>query len=213
MIRSPEIIEGGEFYNVMYNTIINNNIKKIIEIGSGSGNGSTQCFIKALSKISNNNDIHLHCFEPVYEWFTHLVANTSSFDWITCYNKSAICFDDLLVKNYDLDFWESEFNNVKYIESEKEVRRQWYNKDLPYFQKENFSELPNIEADAILIDGCEFSGYSEYIKMHPSIKWIFLDDCFAAFKTRQIYTELKNNKSVELIGHGLERNGWAIFKR
>lgn len=209
-MRYPEITLYNEFGNKILETVVINKIKSIIEIGSGSGNGSTQCFIEALKH--NGDDVKLHCFEPHPVWYLDLIENTKNYSWIKCYNESAINYDDLLVKDYYNDFWISEFNEDKNL-SVYELKKSWYDADLSFFKKDQNSILPSLDCDAVLIDGCEFSGYSEFKKLNSSIKWIFLDDCFGAFKCKQIYFELKNSKDWQLYAEGTERNGWAIFQK
>lgn len=201
-MRAPEITKNSQFGNIIMNVITTFRIKSVIEIGSGSGNGSTQCFIEAL--LRNGDRIKLYCFEPQAGWYVDLVNNTKQYDWIKCFNNSAISFDDFLIKDFNKDFLEN-----KFARGEAE---SWYLQDLPFFQKEKVSILPSIEAECALIDGSAFSGYSEYKKLHPSVKWIMLDDIFY-FKCNEVYDELKNNQYVTLIAEGNERNGWAIFKR
>lgn len=209
-MRTPEITINSNFGKTIIKYIKDNKIESIIEIGSGSGNGSTQCFIEALK--DNKNNIKLYCFEPNPEWFKDLIENTKKYPWIICYNNSAINYEDFLVKDYYSDFWNSEFNHVKGIET-PEYRKKWYDDDVSFFKKEKESILPKLNAQCVLIDGCEFSGYSEYKKLNSNIENIILDDCFGAFKTKQVYFELLKSENWSLVEQGVERNGWAIFKR
>jgi hypothetical protein len=209
-MRQPEITTNSIFGRKIIDFIREYKIKSVIEIGSGSGNGSTQCFIESLK--TNGDDIKLYCFEPQPEWFKDLVENTKQYSWITCYNNSAINYDDFLIKDYYNDFWNSDFNHVKNIEN-PEYRKKWYDEDITFFKNEKESVLPKIKAECVLIDGCEFSGYSEYKKLNSSVNYIILDDCFSAFKTKQIYLELIENENWILLDKGIERNGWSIFKK
>lgn len=208
-MRQPEITPNSEFGKKIIETVVSNNIKTVVEIGSGSGNGSTQCFIEALKQ--NGDGVKLYCFEPQADYYRDLLENTKNYEWIKCYKQSAISYDDLLVKNYHNDFWLSEFNPDPLIKN-YELKKSWYNIDLPFFTNDTLSFLPIIKAECVLIDGSEFSGYSEFKQLNKSIKWIFLDDCFQAFKNKQVHHELRKSSEWELYADGDERTGWAMFK-
>lgn len=210
-MREPEITLNSEFGKNIIKFLQDNNIKTVIEIGSGAGNGSTQCLLRALSE--NPFESKLYCFEARIQNYYHLINFTLMYPWCKCYNNSPISYSDFIVKDYNKDFWESEYNIFKNDESLKNTIKTWYDDDLVFFKNEPFSILPNISAECVLIDGCEFSGYSEYKMLHPDVKHIMLDDCFGAFKTRQVYFELLDNKNWKLINEGAERNGWAIFSK
>jgi hypothetical protein len=208
-MRAPEIQLHMNFGKDIIKYLSKFNIKKAIEIGSGSGNGSTQSFLKYFDSFESN-DKELHCFEPVESWFQDLEKNINQRSYCTLYNCSAISYSDLLVKNFDDDFYNTPYNKLK-NQYDKNTLKTWYEQDLPYFKESEYSILPTIEADAVLIDGCEFSGYSEFKQLHPAIRLIFLDDCIKAFKTNQVYLELLKDKNWELIFVNDERNGYAIF--
>ena len=210
-MRSPEITLESEFGQDIIKYLEICSIKKVIEIGSGSGNGSTQCFLKYFDQL-NSDEKELHCFEPVKSWFSDLEKNINDRKYCKLHNYSPISYEDLLVKNFKNDFYDYEYNKLKNQYDEK-ILKSWYDQDLPYFKEINFSILEKIDAEAVLIDGCEFSGYSEYKKLHPSTRLIFLDDCLTAFKTNQVYAELLKNSNWELLVVNGERNGYSIFRK
>jgi hypothetical protein len=210
-MREPEITLNTELGKNIISFIRDNNIKSVIEIGSGAGNGSTQCFLAAL--LENPFDSKLYCFEPNIKNYVNLLNFTKIYPWCKCYNNSAISYSDFIVKDYDKDFWESQYNFFKTDISLKDMVKTWYDGDISFFKNEPFSILPNISAECVLIDGCEFSGYSEYKQLHPDIKHIILDDCLTAFKNIQVYSELNIHPNWKLVNQGSERNGWAIFSK
>ena len=172
-MRAPEIKIDNEFGKDIIKYLKIFNIKKAIEIGSGSGNGSTQCFLKYFDSL-NDNKKELHCFEPVESWFKDLQKNTDNKKYCMLYNCSAISYSDFLVKNFDEDFYNTEYNKLKNQYS-KDILKSWYDQDLIYFKQSEKTILSTIEADAVLIDGCEFSGYSEFKQLNSSISLIFLE--------------------------------------
>jgi hypothetical protein len=210
-MRRPEIRTNTFFGQDIIKYLSIFNVKKAIEIGSGSGNGSTQCFLQYFDSL-NYKSKELHCFEPVESWFKDLEKNTEGRNYCELYNCSSISYADLLIKDFDADFYNSPYNKLK-DSYDKNTLKSWYDSELPYFKESKNTILSSIEADAVLIDGSEFSGYSEFKQLHPSIYLIFLDDCLTAFKTNQVYTELSNNPEWKLIRVNSERNGYAIFRK
>ena len=210
-MRAPEIQTHMFFGQDIIKYLSMFNVKKAIEIGSGSGNGSTQCFLKYFDSLDDNTK-ELHCFEPVESWFQDLQKNTENKNYCTLYNCSAISYEDLLVKDFDNDFYNTPYNKLK-NQYDKQSMKGWYDQDLVYFKESENSILPAIKADAVLIDGCEFSGYSEFKKLHRSVSLIFLDDCLTAFKNNQTYLELLNDPEWQLLCVNHERNGYSIFRR
>jgi hypothetical protein len=210
-MRAPEIKLDTSFGKDIIKYLNYFNIKSAIEIGSGSGNGSTQCFLQYFDSL-HDKDKELHCFEPVESWFKDLQKNIEGRNYCKLYNCSAISYSDLLVKDFDSDFYNSSYNQLK-DSYDKNILKSWYDLELPYFKESENTILSTIKADAVLIDGSEFSGYSEFKQLHPSISLIFLDDCLTAFKTNQVYIELSNNPEWKLIRVNLERNGYAIFRK
>lgn len=210
-MRIPEITLNTNFGQDIVKYLFKFNIKKAIEIGSGSGNGSTQSFLYYFDNV-NDPEKELHCFEPMVSWFLDLKEITKDRNYCKLYNESAISYHDLLVKDYDNDFYYSEFNKLKNYYS-KDLMKTWYDQDVEFFKQTEKSILPSIEAEAILIDGCEFSGYSEFKKINESINLIILDDCLTAFKNNQTFHELCQNKQWQVLKVGDERHGYAFFGR
>ena len=210
-MRAPEIKQDTFFGKDIIKYLNEFNIKSAIEIGSGSGNGSTQCFLEYFDKL-NDNSKKFYCFEPVVEWFYDLQKNINNRFYCELYNCSAICYDDLLVKNFDDDFYLTKYNKLKNTYS-KELMKKWYDQDILPFKNIKISILENIKAEAILIDGSEFSGFSEFKKLNSSINLIFLDDCFSAFKNNQTFEYLKESNEWKIVSSNLERNGYSIFRK
>ena len=67
--------------------------------------------------------------------------------------------------------------------------------------------------DGVLIDGSEFTGYSEYMLLKNRARVLFLDDYYNSYKTNQIARELLNIGWEVIAGDRYTRNGFAVFKR
>ena len=95
-----------------------------------------------------------------------------------------------------------------------ESYRQWYADDIA-----NMSTAPNLfdtlpdKIDVLVLDGGEFSTYSEYRLLLDRVKIIVCDDS-SVYKCSRIRTELLNNTSyITLIDKPNQRNGFCVFER
>jgi hypothetical protein len=90
----------------------------------------------------------------------------------------------------------------------------WLKNDLnDYFLCENIlNQIPD-NIDFLLLDGGEFSTYSEWNILKNRSKIIVLDDTLV-LKCKKIREELLNDDNYELIiDYPSDRNGFAIFKK
>jgi len=215
-----EITLQDEFGQQIYKTVRENGYKVNLEIGSWDGTGSTNCFYEAMKDMDRK---FLFCIEfnseRCEEFFKqpHLIQ-----DWIALYCGSSISKEEFLPKSFD-EIWESPYNKHKDIGVySKELVQTWYEDDLKNLNarpllKGVISTIINNDQsyfDAVLIDGGEFAGYSEYQLLKDKVKCFMLDDVHKAYKCNQIYEELKSNPDWILVSENPEvRNGYAIFKR
>jgi len=204
-MRIPEITLNSQFGSFISNFIFYNTwIKNVVEIGSGSGDGSTQCFIKGLY---NRKNASLTCIESNPSWFSDLKENTRDYSFVKCINKSSISYDNLLVKTFE-EYLTQCSKTIEY-----EYRRKWYDQDILFFKDTKIGE-GGIETDekydCVLIDGSEFSGYSEYLLIKNRTKCIMLDD-INEFKCFRVHEELSSDDNWELVHTGPERNGFSCF--
>lgn len=182
-------------------------LKKCLEIGSWDGTGSTKCFIEGMQY---NDPLSLTCLEINSDRFFELEKNTQNYDFVYAINRSSISYNDMIHKDFD-ELWISPYNK---IETDKETARGWFEADILTMQKHQHHLSRGFTYDGVLIDGSEFTGYSEYMLLKDSVNVFFLDDYYNAFKTRQAAWELNNDPDWEVIaGNKHLRNGYAIFKR
>lgn len=214
----PEITINDKLGLGIKNTIIKYGYIKCLEIGSHDGMGSTQCFIEGILPLSFDKDTVLHCLEISPDRFSQLMENTKQYPWIKCFNMSSISLDQFIPKSFD-EIWDSPHNHL--LEGElsfpKEMVRGWYEEDLEKLKnvKEGFltSDFALLGYDMVIIDGSEFTGYSEYQLLKDKVKCFALDDCFTAYKCSQIYYELSRDGEWELLEEDPKlRNGYAIFR-
>ena len=211
-----EITKQDAFGKAIIDTVANNKIQTVVEIGSWDGTGSTQCFIEGMQNFENKR---LICLEVFTDRFKQLCNNTSNYNWIKCYNQSSISYNNMLYKDFN-KIWESPFNFIPKQNingNNKPVVNQWFIEDIKTINNYKTGYIEdhlNDIYDAVLIDGSEFTGYSEFILLKDKVNFFILDDSYSAFKTSQVVDELSKDKDWELIANNKHtRNGWAIFKR
>lgn len=187
-------------------------IQKVLEIGSWDGTGSTSCFIEAMLPF---DDKSLSCLEINKDRFVDLVKNTKKHEWIKCYNESSISYKSLLYKDFD-NIWDSPFNGLPREYNPKHIVKGWFEDDVIKLKQVDagFLERDNSFFDGVLIDGSEFTGLSEFELLKNRVNYLFLDDVFHAFKTREVADILLRDSGWECLGYSQNtRNGFMIFKR
>lgn len=207
-----EINLNEEFGYNIFQTIIKYNLKNNIEIGSWDGEGSTRCFVEAMKLLGG--DKRLLCIEIIKEKFEILKDRYKDLDFVTPLNMSSISYKSMIYKDYN-DVRISKYNKLKDMYPDYQIK-SWFDRDIESLKQYKTGALDNLSKswDSVLIDGGEFTGYSEYLILENIVNVIFLDDVHNAFKCNQIYHELLDNKNWNLLMENESiRNGYAIFKK
>lgn len=187
--------ESTERWKIIQNIIRNNKIKTILEIGTWKGYGSTLAILKSMNEDSNFTSI-----ESNLEFFKIAKQNLKEYE-----NKFNLLYGRIIeisdVKDFVLNL------NLDYQQN------QWLNEDLNNFEKcpNVLNEIPN-KIDFLLLDGGEFSTYSEWKKLEGRCKFIALDD-INVLKCNKIHSELSDDKNYEMVNISNEGNGFSIFKK
>lgn len=208
-----EISLNEPFGQLIRDTIVKHGYRYNLEIGSHDGTGSTQCFIEGMKAIYG--DRMLHCIEIDDVRFEDLRKNIPYALWILPLKMSSIPADKMIPKSF-VEIWDSPFNNhARETQFERWVVEKWYNEDL-HLGSEGFltSQYCLPAYDSVLIDGNEFTGYSEFVLLKEKTKCFFLDDVHHAYKCSQAYEELKKDPDWMLMHERPDvRNGFAVFIR
>jgi len=224
----PEITTADQFGQAISRVIKEHRYKRNLEIGSWDGLGSTQCFIEGMKDLEGPKE--LICLEIEEARFRELRTNTHKYPWVKHWNISSIGRSQMIPKSFS-EVWDSPHNNHTRgrCEYPRELVEKWYNDDIPRLPEKGylkgFEKIDLLGAydngadiwksyDAVLIDGCEFTGYSEFALLRDRTDCFFLDDVFHAYKCAQIYNELISDPEWALEEQGPDlRNGFAIFIR
>jgi hypothetical protein len=209
-----EINLNEEFGHSIYKIILENKLKNNLEIGSWDGEGSTFCFVEAMKQLEGPK--LLGCVEIDKQKILFLSERYKQFDFVCPIYGSSINYEEMLYKDFE-EIWNSPFNKIKKDLYNKELVKSWFDRDIETLKTVKIGAIKKFKDhfwDSILIDGGEFTGYSEFKLLKDKAKFLFLDDVHHAFKCYQIYEELKNDSDWELIKENQNiRNGYAIFKR
>lgn len=207
-----EIHMGEPFGITIYNIVRSKQLRRNLEIGSWSGAGSTNCFFQAMLDLGG--DLHLDCVEIVEDKFKELSNRYKDNSFVHCHNKSSISYKELVYKNFD-EIWNSPYNKIPKHFHSKELVKSWYDRDVECIKESeslNLSTMPFY--DGVLIDGSEFTGYSEFLLIKDKARVIFLDDVHNAFKCFQIHDELSKDPAWScLVDAPQVRNGFSVFER
>lgn len=213
----PPEIKNDEFYRDIQNIARNENIKTVLEIGSSSGEGSTEAFVTGMQQ--NPNKPILFCMEVSKARFNGLKNRYKNEDFVKVYNISSVSIESFPDEQEVIDFYNNTDNNLKLYPLERVLN--WLHQDIEYVKESGYSENGirkikqenNIDYfDVVLIDGSEFTGIAELEEVYGA-KYILLDD-INTFKNYNNFHRLLKDYNYTLINCNYKlRNGYAIFKQ
>lgn len=171
------------------------NPKKIVEIGTWKGLGSTKCILEII-----NNDCEFISIESNKVFYK--IAEQNLKDNL---GKLKLLLGTIVNESEVMDF----VNTVELNTQQK----TWLKEDIINInQCENLLDsIPN-QIDFLLLDGGEFSTYSEWHKLKERTEIVALDD-ITQLKTNKIHNELMGDSEYELLFQTDEGNGFSVFKR
>jgi len=213
----PPEIKNDEFYIAIQKIAKEEDIQTVLEIGSSSGQGSTEAFVTGLRE--NPNQPVLFCLEISKPRFAELQNTYINEHFVKCYNVSSVSIEQFPEEDEVIRFYNSNQTNLNYYPLEQVIG--WRRQELEYIEQSGVSgrgikkiqEENNIELfDVVLIDGSEFTGSAELEEIYGA-KYIILDD-INTFKNFGNCQGLLNDPNYTLIAqNGRVRNGYAIFKK
>ncbi len=174
------------------------NCKKLVEIGTWNGLGSTKCLANAIKDKNDIQLISLECNKEKVEFAKSLYTN----------NLNVSILNSRVIK--DIPTIE-EIENIFPILKEDKQMRYWNQIDLENLKMCEYIHLENI--DFLLLDGGEFLTYFEFLELKDKSKLIILDDT-NIHKNNIVRKILLNSTDFECLeDNPNDRNGWSIFKK
>lgn len=224
----PAEITTGEFYSLVKEISGRNEVVTILEIGSSSGEGSTQALLESIS-LRPTSEKKVFCLEISKERFNKLAEYVSCDKRFIPLRMSSVSMSDFPTLDEVLSFHSKNFTNLSKIH--QDTVKSWYRKDTQFLieNPEVFSgknpKNPKSGAiqwikrkyqiryfDFVIIDGGEFTGLIE-LKQTFGAKYIALDDV-NSFKCFEAHQYLLASSDYRLVSSNLnERNGWSVFSK
>lgn len=213
----PPEIKNDAFYHIIYTLAQNESVKTILEIGSSSGDGSTEAFVSGISK--NQHHPTLFCMEISKTRFAALKNRYGNLPYVKCYNVSSVPLESFPQENEVVSFYNNTPTNLHLYGCDNVIG--WLRADIEYVKTADVPQtgIEIIKAenhiknfDMVLIDGSEFTGMAEF-KLIYGAQFILLDD-ITTFKNYTNYHKLLSDSNYELLESDTQlRNGYAVFKR
>jgi hypothetical protein len=188
-----QILSESERCKLISKILQNYNCKKVVEIGTWKGLGSTLCILNSMSQDSE---------------FITLESNKTFYDIA---KQNLISYQEKLKMIYGRIVSIEEVNQFVSTLSLDHERQIWLKDDIS-----NLNSSPNVideifnEIDFLLLDGGEFSTYNEWTKLKDRTKIVALDD-INEIKTNKIFNELSQDDKYELLDITKEGNGFCVF--
>lgn len=215
----PPEISNDSLYFALIECAKRPDIKTILEIGSSSGEGSTEAFVRAIRQRPDSSSVKLYCMEISQPRFEKLSAHYKNDFFVKPYRLSSVSTQQFPSPDFVVNFYQTIKTNLNLYPLEQVIG--WLQQDLNYITQ-NGLDACGIEMikkdqgvkqfDIVLIDGSEFTGFAE-LHLILGARIIALDD-INTFKNFQSYQELSNNPHYKLIARDVRlRNGFAIFER
>lgn len=169
-------------------------VKRIVEIGAWRGGGSTEILRR---QIEHDQQTRLQSLEASKAMFNEAQKRHEDAQQVELIWGSVCSIEDL--DRQDLS----------------DLEKQWLLAD-----ETNLLACPNVthrlfsEIDLLVLDGGEFSTYSEWQILQSRVtKWVVLDDTLTR-KSARIVAEIDEPESCfRLVWHSTERNGTAVLMR
>ena len=190
-----------------------------MEIGSSSGEGSTKAIVAGIMS-KNTMDVLLHCLEISPVRFIKLHDYYRNYSFVKLHQLTSVPLAEFPTNKEVKTFYRE--NSTLLNGHSLRTVISWLKKDVYFLRNTSFVNLCGIEVirksygidyfDFVLIDGCEFTGFSELMHVIGA-KIILLDDV-NSFKCHKARSYLIESNGYILTYENLQlRGGFSIFER
>lgn len=191
---------------IIYNLVLYNRFKNIVDIGTWNGLGTTTCILKAL-ETKKQYDTNIYTIELYPDMIQAASVNLNCFlDKFHLY-----ILHGRIVDINDVNSW---FDHSSIDLKNDDHAKLWYHKDMELIQKTPniISKIPD-KIDLLVLDGGEYSTYPEWNLLKDRTRFFVLDDT-NILKCKKIKEEILNNNKYTII-HDVtnDRNGYLVGYR
>lgn len=169
--------------------------KSIVEFGTWSGAGSSTIIAKSV-EVKNDPETFVIGFELNERMARESKRRLKRFAFFSVIHGSVVTPDELETSNLSIE------------------EQSWLEQDIAWLSESPYvlDVLPR-SIDLCLLDGGEFSTYSEWLKIRDRVsQWLVLDDTKVR-KNKKVLEEALQCGDWLLISTSDERNGTAVLKR
>ncbi|MEY4667561.1 MAG: hypothetical protein RL518_260 [Pseudomonadota bacterium] len=215
-VIKPEIV-NDEFHRLIQTIAATQPLNHILEIGSSSGEGSTDAWVKGI--VANPQKPTLHCIECSKPRFQKLSAHYAGNPQVKCYWASSVALSQFPSPEQVAEFYTTQPSNLRQYPLQQVLG--WLKEDVEYVRTHKAPEDGIAQAlrasgqstfDAVLIDGSEFTGVPEFAAIYGATI-IMLDD-ITTYKNWEVMRYLSGDSRYRLIYSRDDlRNGFALFCR
>jgi len=187
---------------MIYDIVKQDDVRVIFEIGMWNGMGSTRCIEQSIVD-SGKKDYLVYSLETDRNMYDKAIKNSMGLENFNLILGTLVTPQDFL----NLD----EVSDLFFVEHSREIQKGWLKTDV-----NNCTNVPNVEhlipesIDLLILDGGEFSTYTEFHKLKDRSRIIVLDDT-RTLKCNKIRQEILDDASFEILADALfERNGYLV---
>jgi hypothetical protein len=214
----PPQIMGDNFSRALQRVIWGHELRTILEIGSSSGDGSTQVLLSALAHKTAKPTVF--CLEVSKPRFAQLEARYRSWPFVKCFLGSSVDPKEFPSEADVVSFYQTTASRLNQFPLAEVLR--WREQDLAYLAQHPDLPACIIERikkdfavanfDLVLIDGSEFLGEAELSHVY-GCRFVALDDTMTFKNFRNRERLLKDPNYCLIDEDTQQRNGWAIFQK
>jgi hypothetical protein len=215
-IISPEI-RNDRFSRAIADIAATAGVREILEIGSSSGEGSTEAWIAGA--LANPERPRIHCIEVSVARYRALAERVKDLPFVRPYNVSSVELSRFPTSDEVERFYRDVRSKLR--RTPLETVLAWLEQDVAYVDGHGLSSngirdimhSNEIAAfDAVLIDGSEFTGTPELEDVYGA-RFLLLDDT-RTFKNWENCRRLESDPLYRRTHSGRwTRNGFAVFER
>lgn len=171
-------------------------VRSIVEVGTLDGTGSTSIIINALGSRADRDECSVFTVEANAEAH-RLAARNLSGSQVAL----TLLFGNLLTEDSPL-----------LLNGVSDTEAQWLASDRRFrFGAPNVEDQLPASIDLLVLDGGEFTTFSDYLTLRGKTKWLYLDDCNVRKNRLVLKTAVEDGfRVVQSSGDG---NGVSLLRR
>jgi hypothetical protein len=212
----PEI-RNDRFSRAIVEIAATPGVREILEIGSSSGEGSTEAWVSGA--LRQADPPRLHCIEVSIGRHAALAERWRDHPFVHAYNVSSVPLESFPSPDEIRRFHRDVRSKLRKVPIDTLL--EWLRIDLDYVRDHDLSrhgirEIRDAagvgQFDAVLIDGSEFTGRPELEEVYGA-RFLLLDDAYT-YKNWENRLRLDADPAYRRVAHSRwTRNGFAAYER